>query len=45
MKYNINIDNFKNYVQNYFAKYKEKFIKELNEEYLIKKMKMTCMIT
>ena len=37
MKYNINIDDFKNYVQNYFVKYKEKFIKELNEEYLIKK--------
>ena len=37
LKYNINIDDFKNYVKNYFVKYKEKFIKELNEEYLIKK--------
>ena len=37
LKYNINIDDFKNYVKNYLVKYKEKFIKELNEEYLIKK--------
>jgi hypothetical protein len=37
LKYNININDFKNYVKNYFVKYKEKFIKELNEEYLIKK--------
>ena len=37
LKYNINIDDFKNYVKNYFVKYKEKFIKELHEEYLIKK--------
>jgi len=36
-KYNINIDDFKNYVKNYFVKYKEKIIKEINEEYLIKK--------
>jgi len=39
LKYNINIDDFKNYVKNYIIKYKEKFIKELNEEYLIKKNK------
>ena len=37
LKCNINIDSFKNYVKNYIVKYKEKFIKELNEEYLIKK--------
>jgi len=37
LKYNVNFDDFKNYVKNYFLKYKEKFIKELNEEYLIKK--------
>ena len=36
LKYNINIDDFKNYVKNYIIKYKEKFIKEFNEEYLIK---------
>ena len=33
LKYNINIDDFKNYVKNYFVKYKEIFIKELNQEY------------
>jgi len=37
LKYNINIDDFKNYVKNYIIKYKEKFIKDLHEEYLIKK--------
>ena len=37
LKYKINIDDFKNYAKNYFVRYKEKFIKELNEEYLIKK--------
>jgi len=40
LKYNINIDDFKNYVKNYFIKYKEKFIKELNEEYKNKKHKI-----
>ena len=39
LKYNVNIDDFKNYAKNYFVTYKEKFIKELNEEYLIRKNK------
>ena len=37
LKYNINIDDFKNYVKNYFVKYKDIFIKELNQEYKNKK--------
>jgi len=37
LKYNININDFKNYAKNYIIKYKENFIKELNEEYLIQK--------
>jgi len=39
LKYNANIDDFKNNVKNYIVKYKEKFIKELNEYYLIRKNK------
>ena len=38
-KYNVNFDDFINYAKNFFVINKEKFIKEINEEYLIRKKK------